>query len=129
MKLSEAIKLGSLLRGQAFCEYMTLIQPVRSCALGAALEAMGRDKAALPSKEAARIWSWAADVGHPTNCPVCLPEFKIQHGCSVLSMITHLNDKHRWTRERIADWVESIEPAGPDQDLLAEKAEVETCCV
>jgi hypothetical protein len=24
-------------------------------------------------------------------------------------MIMHLNDRHRWTRERIADWVETVE--------------------
>jgi hypothetical protein len=25
------------------------------------------------------------------------------------AMITHLNDFHCWTRERIADWVQSVE--------------------
>ena len=25
------------------------------------------------------------------------------------SLITHLNDDHKWTREAIADWVEGIE--------------------
>lgn len=128
MRLSEAIRLGSLLRGQAFCEYMTVLEPVRSCALGAALEAMGVD-GLTGSREVQRIWPWTVDVcRYVGNCPVCL-ELKIQHGWPVLSIITHLNDKHQWTREAIADWVEAIEPkeAGPDRDRVSEEQKEAVC--
>lgn len=49
-------------------------------------------------------------------------------------VIAHLNNEHRWTRERIADWVESVEKqlaarterAQPEQGSLIVDPEPET---
>ena len=37
----------------------------------------------------------------PNACPVCPKVWP------ALSMLVHLNDEHFWTREKIADWIES----------------------
>lgn len=36
-------------------------------------------------------------------------QYDYQHGGKLTSMIPHLNDYHRWTREQIADWLESTD--------------------
>lgn len=62
------------------------------------------------------------------TCPVCVDEFaKVKvvgkdlsggPATSYLdSMIVHLNDKHRWTREQIADWLEES-----DLDIIGKVA-------
>lgn len=107
MKLSEAIRLGSMVRPQAFGNYY---DADGSCAMGAALEAHGhRDSilARLPCavslKAMAPEWVWATTTMQ-TACPFgCLT-------CSSFAIAAHLNDYHRWTREAIADWIATIEP-------------------
>lgn len=95
MKLSEAIRLGSMLRPQAFGG---LFVANGSCALGAAEEAAGGRWMLL----------W---LDHPSMfapCPDCQRQIK---GLGMdMPTIAHLNDSHSWTRERIADWVATIEP-------------------
>jgi anaerobic selenocysteine-containing dehydrogenase len=99
MKLSEAILLGAMMSPQAF---RALFRDDGACALGAALLAVG------PASEQSvhsvfKRWPWAVTVS--ADCPGC------GHSCPVFGVITHLNDSHRWTREQIAGWVASIEPA------------------
>lgn len=83
MKLSEAIRLGALLHPQCF-DTMVLHNDSGSVVGTCALGA-------------------AAEAG-----------FKL-HTVDILlrSKITRLNDRAGWTRERIADWVESFEPTLP----------------
>ena len=95
LRLSEAIRLGSMIRPQAFG---ILFDNTGSCAWGAAQEAIGmqgENWADLPS-EWRDLWieshSWLQ----------CNKMFDIR-------MIAHLNDDHRWNREQIADFVETVE--------------------
>ena len=44
--------------------------------------------------------------------PACRP-------CKISVMVLHLNDVHGWSREKIADWLESI----PDLDLTIKPKE------
>jgi hypothetical protein len=87
MKLSEAIRLGSMLAPQGFGFYKDAFGA--SCTIGAAMDA-GYDF----SQKKARVI---------TSCPL---------GCSyaadesLIIVLAHLNDRHRWTREAIADWVQ-----------------------
>lgn len=119
MKLSEAIRLGAMIRPQGF-----IIGPYdcfrKSCALGAALEAVGLGYTYAHQKVKER-WTWINN--EPVlKCPECKDVGEFQYIVGV-----HLNDFHRWTRERIADWVATIEPQEPDQALeqtSAETAEV-----
>jgi hypothetical protein len=96
MRLSEAIRLGSLLKPQTFGDYENLSG---TCALGAACEAMGVDLAC--SGDIAKF-----EISHALllslDCPVC-------HDAVAPDVVVHLNDDHRWTREAIADWLESQE--------------------
>lgn len=89
MRLSEAIRLGSMMKPQAFGAYHVRH---KSCALGAARDA-GFGKTQDDINAEALV------------CPVC--DIQLQQ----MVMVVHLNDRHRWTRERIADWVDTIEPA------------------
>ena len=94
MKLSEAIRLGSTLRPQGFGH---LKYRDRTCAWGAALDAINmiekynKDNTIWPIEKAEVI------------CPHCLQP------SDLLSIVIHLNDRCKWSREVIADWVESIE--------------------
>jgi hypothetical protein len=106
MKLSEAIRLGSVMTGQAFNFYYieSAGAAVDTCPLGSALLAVGKLHEAVLVWQ---VWPWM-QVG-TVRCPV--------DGCAISRIdlsanntISHLNDYHRWTREAIAQWVESIEP-------------------
>lgn len=105
MRLSEAIRLGSMLRPQGFEDYFP---GDGSCALGSALDSAF---SVVPITNAGRAllldvtWPWLTKPV-PVECPDCGSfVYLFWHVVS-----THLNDKHRWTRERIADWVETVEP-------------------
>lgn len=107
LSLSQAIRLGAMLKPQAFGQ---LFDGESSCAQGAAADALGMGidtwTAGTPT-----IWftSWPDNVQWmfsttPPACPECG-----QMRAAVDCLIRHLNDEHRWTRERIADHVEQIE--------------------
>lgn len=104
MKLSEAIRLGAMIRPQGSGVYFSL---GRSCALGAAFEACGAtayDEGFATSGDylfsILRMWA---------PCPACVYD---HHRLGFV--VTHLNDHHGWTREQIADWVETIEAQHAD---------------
>jgi hypothetical protein len=110
MKLSDAIREGAKLRPQAFGAYQDALGG--SCALGAAYEAFAlRDNAAYGVacaepffRERRNPWGTLLRTLRDTPCPDCgYMHYEDQ--------ITHLNDTHKWTRERIADWVATQEPA------------------
>lgn len=106
MKLSESIRLGALIRPQAFGH--TFVEG-KSCALAAALEASGvkpEDLVATFAVSPWHLWDISSNksVGQ-VSCPLCGEAFQV----GVVSMVVHLNDDHKWTREKIADWVEGIE--------------------
>lgn len=100
MRLSEAIRLGAMIRPQT---YFYWFHDGGSCAIGAALEAVG---AAVYSDcffrtGAPKAWEWSRMT---VACPACEQQDQAQEH------LRHLNNVHRWTRERIADWVATIEP-------------------
>lgn len=107
MKLSEAIRLGAMLRPQWFGEFNFRTDGNTSCALQAALESIGRGKC-LPRMhdEAEEVWPWIKE--QVVQCPVCTEDIVRDVSCIIG---VHLNDRHRWTRDRIADWVATIEPS------------------
>lgn len=123
MKLSEAIRLGSLLRPQAFGAFMD--DEGGSCAMGAAMEAAGirlrrgANKEILVEMEATETyaeWKRAKVYGKPYECPVCkegvpFADRQGQLRRNITSIIIHLNNDHEWTRGEIADWVATFETA------------------
>jgi hypothetical protein len=108
MRLSEAMRLGTLVTAQAF---RALFMGDGACAWGAALLAVGANSERSLRSAARRRWPWAFAVS--VNCPSC------GRSRLVWEVIAHLNDHHRWTRERIGAWVAEIEPAEaqPSEDV------------
>lgn len=89
MKYSEAIRLGSMLGPQGFGVTWERREKSTLCANQAACEALN-------------VMSIYQVVPHArlVNCPVCGIEREL-----ATTVATCLNDKHRWTREQIADWL------------------------
>jgi hypothetical protein len=113
MRLSEAIRLGALLKPQAF---HSLFKDGGSCALGAALDAIGLSD--LDDAEVLlRHFPDVAAIG-VILCPVC-PAPQIVSRGRVDSVVVHLNDQHGWTRERIATFVERLEADAPAPLVVA----------
>lgn len=119
MTLSEAIRLGAMLkpqyhghmrgivrtqtrvpgwRGSVLKRTMTTMG-IGTCALGAALDAIGESNARFMSVASMWPWTWTTLVRNPVT----------GERREVLNTIWRLNDVHDWSRERIADWVEQIE--------------------
>ncbi len=102
MKLSEAIRAGAKLRPQAFGKGF---DGVGTCAMGAAFEGMGLDPKSLDLEICQPIPEVLRELFPPKSvrlCPVCGTQ-------KALGVIVHLNDEHGWTREAIADYVETLE--------------------
>lgn len=123
MKLSEAIRLGGVSTKQCRGE---LRKGDAYCAIGNAARSNGIYVVDSQKSGLADVWNdddvqfalldlypWLANA---VICPgnrialVCDDE-----PCTVYTAITHLNDQHRWSRERIARWVEALENAGVDK--------------
>lgn len=101
MSLAEAIRLGALLKPQAFHGPVDLVsKETVTCALAAAAEAIGLAR----FNRRADLWlTWFGSMEwQRSHCPAC----RSYNDIAVTSLVIHLNDDHRWTRERIADWVD-----------------------
>jgi hypothetical protein len=121
MRLSEAIRLGAMLRPQVFHAFRTARG---TCAFGAAVDAVGltldaSDPAAIAD---ALIGQWPWLQGKRVRCPECT---RRRVPGAVISEC--LNDEHRWTRERIADWVETLEPAAVPVCDVGTGEDVDAC--
>lgn len=107
MKLSTAIREGAKLRPQYFEGYFGHIYPTEdsegilcSCALGAAWE-YARNQT-FCHQEAEQVLEYFGIIDYIYICPA-------SNKSKPLSLIiTELNDDHLWTREQIADYVESL---------------------
>lgn len=121
MLLSEAMFLGSTMKPQAFNRFY---YEGATCAMGAALDAVGKldiEVSYANHSTAADLWPWAR-TNDPAKaiCPECG-----RHGLSHWDIITsHLNNGHGWTRERIADYVATVEPKEEIPVALEAQAEV-----
>lgn len=102
MQLSEAIRLGAMLKPQAFTSDGS---QGKSCALRAAGDALGIPELMPNVLDYARFYTrypyLAIEDAHPVT----------GMRDARLSLIYFLNDIDHWTREQIADWVATIEPA------------------
>ena len=104
MKLSQAIREGAKLHEQHFNSMFQHRnrQIVRSCAFGAALVGLfGSRQTEDKMLSDIERETGAALHGAATN-PVTGAEDELSE------VILYLNDEQRWTREAIADWLESI---------------------
>ncbi len=116
LKLSEAMRLGAMLKPQGF---WALRPKETACALDAVRLAVGREPLL------ADLWPI---LDGPATCPVCGED--PHYALSLAQVIaTHLNDTHRWTREQIADWIEAeferTPPAAQEQEQEQEQEKQE----
>lgn len=116
MRLSEAIRLGAMLKPQAFegPSAVPLKYQTRTCALAAAADALGLRELNIWFRP--WPWPWVNDEHRQRVCPVCTTDQLHPAG-----VIAHLNDHHHWAREVIADFVATIEPA-PASDAVGQPA-------
>lgn len=124
MRLSEAIRLGSMLKPQGVGAFYSR-SDASTCALGAALDAVGeiRGEHVLcdEGREVLRRFWPIVDCevppltadGNPLTTGLTFPVWRT---------VQMMNDAHRWSRERIADWVESIERTHEPQSPAAGEA-------
>lgn len=103
MKLSEAIRLGAMLHPQCYgtTREWRGEMIVATCALGGAREAGYKDD---------------FNYSLTPRCPA-EPCFSRQCTMPLPNLLAHLNDYHRWTRERIADFMATLEPAPADDSI------------
>lgn len=114
MPLSVAIRLGAMLKPKGVGSRMSRDISTTSCAIQAAVEAVGGNPEFM-YQEAVRLFPLVYSGKLRVSCPVCgdpAPTY-------LTESLYHLNDGHRWTREAIADWVETIEQQQPSPDPVA----------
>jgi hypothetical protein len=100
LRLSEAIRLGAMLKPKG---YDGLLVDGRTCALGAALDAIGQCNGDSEAEYQTAKEAWPLLMKEATSPVEANYRTYLQHA------IWQLNDSRGWTRERIADWVETIE--------------------
>lgn len=104
MKLSTAIRIGSMTTKQI--RFKGNDENGGRCALGAAVDAYG-------VSPQARVIDQACDLfpilGRLVLTPKCLLDMGAYSISPLYSCVVNLNDLCDWTREQIADYVESIE--------------------
>ena len=101
MLMSEAMRLGAMLKPQDFIIGNWRNRPRNgSCALKAAIEAAGLTITSWVYATESQ-WPW---THKKVACPCCKDD-----GIFCYIIGNHLNDKHHWTREAIADWLEGWE--------------------
>ena len=123
--LGTAIREGSKLAPQAFkefvngeyascdhdhhsydlCECDVPYVVFSTCALGAAAHHIGEPDSAEEMNYAEVFGLLDAEYECPEECDDPTSSY-YEDKKDMIGMITHLNDKHRWTREAIADWVD-----------------------
>ena len=129
MRLSEAIRLGAMLRPQAKGR---LFHEGGSCAIGAAYEALGLvkklddnlDTGCGVSRLMPTVYPWLTSLyrgcPHDEKCA----EWSLSTAHTFHALIPHLNDDHSWTREQIADWVEQQEQKLEQEEKEREQQKV-----
>ena len=120
MKFSEAIRLGAMLKPQGrgaflriheavvFGDVFGLRYAIKTCAVGAALDAVGalrefhQNYEGESDNELVRRWPIVNSIVDP-------PVQNAPRRVSLARAIVGLNDQERWTREQIAEWVATVE--------------------
>ncbi len=100
MKLSEAMRIGAKIRPQAYNVFFDRIDgEFCSCAFGAVLEAE------IGFLDQCELLSIRLEQIHNIHEYIIDPILNIQS--SIYRVVTFLNDTEKWTREAIADYLES----------------------
>ena len=110
MKLSEAIRLNGMMKPQGWGPG-SMVSLDAPCALGGALQSIGKQPKHEREAYGAIAENWAF-ARKPAKCPCGSDHCAIQgKKLDIAIVIALLNDYHGWTRDQIADWVATVEPA------------------
>jgi hypothetical protein len=111
MTLADAIKKGAMQRAQCRGWWFEFLSPMelagpRSCVMGAAYEgAFGpppmRGAVAVITTLRDELEAAFPELRERATCPVCEMSSR-----ALGSLLIHLNDEEKWTREAIADWLD-----------------------
>ncbi len=101
--LGDAIRVGSKMKPQCY-ELLVNFNPSSTCAIGAAMEGIGQNVLGLKTEECSKILSKKFNIDR--LAAVESPVMSYSRTGSLFSIIEHLNDYCRWTREKIADWAD-----------------------
>lgn len=108
-KLSTYIREGAKKRPQAFGDY---IQDGCTCALGAAYEAITNKKPMPDGADHGLVKATIYNATGTKDCKIPYPPESFGAGFNIhpdiLDLVASLNDTEHWTRERIADYLESL---------------------
>lgn len=104
MKLSEAIRLGSMLHPQGRKAFFA--PSGATCALGAALSAIGHSASVVTDSQ---MYDDLRERWPVLNVRVNQPHNTKADSFPLMYVIEDLNDVSDWTREQIADFVEAVE--------------------
>jgi len=107
MRLSELMILGSTLLKHVPYSGNPLITR-EGCALQIADYAAG-----MGNLRYSHSWAYGS---HQTMCPACYDSL-----LNVAHVVVHLNDCHKWSIDKIAQWVASAEPAGASETVEARR--------
>jgi hypothetical protein len=102
MTYADAIRLGSTLRPQGFGLDRNLA--TTACADDAAKLAIGVEGASV---------TYFPEAGQKApRCPRCS-----RHYSHIVGLVAHLNDDHQWTRNQIADWLDTVLESKTSQEV------------
>ena len=121
-KLSAYIREGAKKRPQAFDDYIRIYQvdedhawgpcEYRTCAIGAAYEGITGKMPKPDGEDRGLVKATIYNATGIKGCKIPYPPesfgagFKIHP--DILDLVTSLNDTEHWTREQIADYLESL---------------------
>lgn len=107
-KLSDAILLGATFKPQGYLYESFIYTKTKSCALGAAADALGLELGEDRSREFAKRFP-VLDNELPYNNSQIYKDAEKHYGQYVTlnNVIWLLNDIYRWSREKIAHWLKT----------------------
>jgi hypothetical protein len=122
VRLSDAIATGRVLLKPLAGELIDM-NGTAGCALGMAAKAAGIESISVDIR---LKWPWIREEAEmPCSCiPSCTPFASMHSPKPCFGIITHIFDDHvmtrqDWTLDQLIDWVRSVEPPEPFEDITA----------
>ena len=131
MKLSDAMRKGAAMSPQIFGQLTDMLGPgLGTCALGAALVGVDAEYEYESGADAILVAQWPILDSVGMSCPAkecyelicCCGHSSCEIKPSLTTVIVHLNDGHRWSREKIAGWLDEFGLCTTDVEAPAEVA-------
>lgn len=103
MTLSDAMRLGAAMVPQAFGDTFVRNGPIIVAACAWSSVSIG-----LGFFDVVEMYRRYPELHKTMRCPACDKTGYFGGLPPLEELIVHLNDDHRWTREQIADWIDTL---------------------